>query len=343
MRQAIVQLQGRREQGEHAGLLLQRYLTVPVKDNNHPAERRELLGAARKAVQNAKPLYEAAFARWKSSVDHEPCVVTADLSTPNYGRLIVGLGAQNVLETGLRLHHTYGTPLLPGSALKGLAAHYCGRVWGVTDEKFQREGEYHSLLFGTTEDGGAVVFHDAWITPDTLEKSLQLDVITPHHPDWQEGKKAPTDFDSPNPITYLSVSGTFHVVLSWRAQKSEEAEKWVKLAMELLKEALREWGIGGKTSSGYGRLIELTSSRSGAVTQPSRTQKRPFGTPARVRILAQRPKGGFEVQEEGFPQGTLTLGAPPTSPPPIGSVVDVFVHNDDPKRPQYRWNSEMKK
>lgn len=82
----------------------------------------------------------------------------------------------------------------------------------------------------------------------------------------------------------------------------------MNLALTLLKEALREWGIGGKTSSGYGRLIESTSS-SVAVTRPSPKQKRPFGTPL----------------------------------PLIGSVVDVLVHNDDPKRPQYRWNSETKK
>ena len=33
------------------------------------------------------------------------------------GRLIVGLGGDNVLETGITLHHTYGVPIIPGSAM----------------------------------------------------------------------------------------------------------------------------------------------------------------------------------------------------------------------------------
>ena len=57
----------------------------------------------------------------------------ATLSTA--GRLIVGLGSENVLETGIRLHHTYGLPIIPGSAFKGLAAHYCHEAWGPTNDK----------------------------------------------------------------------------------------------------------------------------------------------------------------------------------------------------------------
>ena len=30
-------------------------------------------------------------------------------------------------------------PIIPGSALKGLAAHYCDQVWGPTEEKFKGE------------------------------------------------------------------------------------------------------------------------------------------------------------------------------------------------------------
>jgi len=67
------------------------------------------------------------------------------------------------------------------------------------------------------------------------------------------------------------------------------------------------------------------------------SQKRPYGTPVRVKIIASRPNGGYDVQEEGKPQGTLTLGTPPAVLPQIGEMVDAKVHNDDPKRPQYSW------
>jgi len=70
---------------------------------------------------------------------------------------------------------------------------------------------------------------------------------------------------------------------------------------------------------------------------PRIPEKRPAGTPVQVKILAERPKGGYEVQEEGKPQGTLTVGTPPTERPEVGDIVSVEVHNDDPRRPQYRW------
>ncbi len=44
-------------------------------------------------------------------------------------RVVVGLGSESVLETGIRLHHLYGFPIVPGSALKGLARSYA--LWQV--------------------------------------------------------------------------------------------------------------------------------------------------------------------------------------------------------------------
>jgi len=79
----------------------------------------------------------------------------------------------------------------------------------------------------------------------------------------------------------------------------------------------------------------LAPSRGARATATS--QQRPFGTPVRVKIIASRPNGGYDVQEEGKPQRTLTVGTPPAVLPQIGEMVDAEVHNDDPKRPQYRW------
>jgi hypothetical protein len=36
--------------------------------------------------------------------------------------------------------------------------------------------------------------------------------------------------------------------------QGEEGEKWRHLALALVAEALTEWGIGGKTNAGYGRM-----------------------------------------------------------------------------------------
>ncbi|MBN1547546.1 MAG: type III-B CRISPR module RAMP protein Cmr6, partial [Syntrophaceae bacterium] len=252
---------------QHAGLLLSRYLNVAVKDKEHPGSRTNLYAAARKAAANPQSqcLYQLTFDRWKTSLPKE----TQQLLHVQ-GRLIVGLGADNVLETGLTLHHTYGVPYIPGSALKGLAAHYADQVWGKTPngDKWKKEADYHQTLFGTQEDAGHILFHDAWITPDSLKDDnrfgLVSDVMTPHHGDYYSEKKfeqgprkgdliPPTDFDDPNPITFLSVTGSFLVAVSCDVP-GDEGDKWASVAMKLLTEALDNWGVGGKTSSGYGRM-----------------------------------------------------------------------------------------
>lgn len=150
--------------------------------------------------------------------------------------------------------------MIPGSALKGLAAHYCDQVWGEIDDEigpdFKLGGTHHKTIFGTSEDSGHIIFHDAWITPESLVDSLKPDVMTPHHSDYYSNKNgaAPTDRDDPKPIIFLSIAGSFHVVVSCDVE-SDDGKKWADLAFRILTEALREWGIGGKTNAGYGRLV----------------------------------------------------------------------------------------
>lgn len=241
--------------GENAGLLLDRFLRVAVKDKkNHPEARRDLFEAMCRSLAESKDVYMAAYERRESAFK--------DIESRGYfstlGRLVIGLGGENVLETGLTLNHTYGTPMIPGTALKGLAAHYCDQALGAVDERFKLGGEYHQAIFGTTEDSGHIIFHDAWITPDSLEGSLQPDVMTPHHGDYysdETGRTAPTDFDDPNPVTFLSVVGNFSVAVSCDVQ-GPEGNEWADRVFGLLSDALREWGIGGKTNAGYGHLIK---------------------------------------------------------------------------------------
>ncbi len=256
----------------HPGLLLARCL---IEHDSEKEFRRELLRAAQKAQRSTTLLdvYRLAYARWKATLP-QPC--SSAVLAVN-GRLVVGLGAESVLETGIRLHHTYGVPIVPGSALKGLTAHYCDRVWGEADGRFKKDaGEFFKTIFGTTEDAGHIVFHDAWITPESLagnDSGLVLDVMTPHHGDYYSGNTRersggkkdivpPTDFDDPNPVAFLSVTGRFLVAVSCDAG-GPEGDNWSQLALDLLQEALRDWGAGGKTSSGYGRLVR-PSSRHGA-------------------------------------------------------------------------------
>jgi len=348
MRTPIVLLAGpgrdRRPEGQHPGLLLQRYLSISADDKNkkrYPEERRSLLDAA---IQSAKSeplhrIYKLAFDRWSRCLNGMVLARADRLKTD--GRLIVGLGADNVLETGIRLHHTYGLPFLPGSALKGLASHYCDQVWGQSEEGrgFQKNAAHHKFLFGATDDGGAIVFHDAWIVPASVnEGCLALDVMTPHHPDWQLHKKSPTDFDSPVPVPFLSVAGTFHVAVSWAGPAAHaEARRWTNLAFDLLTRALSDWGAGGKTSGGYGRLGPVvglpvhTLNRATTVVSAKDVQRRPKyerGQRVTVTRIAD-PKGKVKFQADDDFIGHFANEAAPAVD--VGETTEVWVANVSPQ------------
>ncbi|MCL2011300.1 MAG: type III-B CRISPR module RAMP protein Cmr6 [Cystobacterineae bacterium] len=248
---------GECKKSEHAGLWLERYLP----ELNSPGSRKELLPVAINAISRSLNFYNAAFQRRQKLYDdkYRKTVKTDD------NRLIIGLGNASVLETGLTLHHTYGTPIIPGSALKGLCAHHARErffKWCSNNQRWlesEEESEYlndaqYLFIFGNEKSGGHIIFHDAWIVPESLSGSLKADVMTPHHSDYysQKGGCAPTDFDSPVPVPFLSVSGTFEIILS---AASADADGWIDIVWTILKDALETRGIGGKTSSGYGRMI----------------------------------------------------------------------------------------
>lgn len=283
------------ELASHAGLLLARYPKESIPKN--PEAKDKVIAHAPGAVRRAAGLYRPAYERFEKSLLGLGATKVDHLEVD--GRLIVGLGGENVLETGITLHHTYGVPVIPGTALKGLAAHYCDAVlgWGGDtlehqqfrkDTKYkpadrdaknneqyradlpkaiERVGEVYKVLFGATDDAGHIVFHDAWIVPDCLSKpnkGLVADVMTPHHMKYNDdGSQPPTDFDDPNPVRFLSVAGEFLVAVSCDVA-DETGDKWAALAMDILKKALAEWGVGGKTNAGYGRLVPKGARSAGA-------------------------------------------------------------------------------
>lgn len=218
----------------HPGLALQRYLT------HHDAERK----AARALLDSIQQLglpeaYPILFARWKASLG-QAVFLEATALTP----LAIGLGNATPLENGLALHHTYGFPYLPGSALKGLARR-AALHHGLSQEEM-------ALLFGEQKGAGHIVFWDGWPDPKS-PRPLQKDVITVHHQAYYgtRGKVWPTDFDDPNPVPFLSVRPgvRFWVPLS---SGSEGAGEWVFLAARLVRWGLENLGLGGKTNAGYG-------------------------------------------------------------------------------------------
>ncbi len=225
----------------NASLRLDKYI-AKHKDNT---SKKNLV--AEVVSQIAQPeAYERFYKRWEEILEKKCSVPPKGAKVK--GRMAVGLGAESVLETSITLNHTYGVPYIPGSALKGLAAHYARNY---LEEDWGKDNEAYKELFGSTEKSGCVDFYDALYIPDSGydKQALWEDIITVHHPKYYGGEDdPPADWDSPTPIPFLSATGKYLIVL-------DGPEEWVTAAYEILAHALWQLGIGAKTSSGYGRIL----------------------------------------------------------------------------------------
>lgn len=178
--------------------------------------------------------------------------------------LIIGNGGQSVLETHLALHAIYGVPYLPGTAIKGVAAHYCHQYLGTVDDRFLENGSYYQALFGSKDAAARIIYYDAYPAADQISNMLELDILTPHHQEYyQSGQsegntagRAPRDDDSPIPVSFFSVQGSFRIALGWLADYEDtQTGQWLKVARRVVVGALEQVGIGGKINAGYGRIV----------------------------------------------------------------------------------------
>jgi len=160
--------------------------------------------------------------------------------TPEH-RMIVGLGGGSVYETSITLHHTYGFPYIPASAIKGIIRSYLiNSLWGTKasseDEAFE-ESKAMCDIFGTPEKGsfyartfkedekqfgkdiskyrygikgkaGDLIFFDAY---PLSAPQVVSDIMNPHYPDYygdNTNTVPPADWQSPKPILFLTVEAT---------------------------------------------------------------------------------------------------------------------------------------
>ncbi len=271
------------QQSTHPGLWLDRYATYTAPERaDQKAPEAWKAGFIQEICQLSNTAntdyYKAFFERWQQSLD----AVAAQTRTGTVRtRMVVGLGSEGILETSIALHRTYGVPYIPGSALKGLLAAYIRKhatdsQWGMWVPKQQPNGDQskdktmwqpdllYTFFFGTTDQAGYLTFYDALYVPGTGFKidgkpvPLHADVMTVHHAKYygNEGKP-PADSDSPLPVPFLTATGKYCLAMGMpgvAAAEQKQALHWIDFAFEVLKKALDEWGVGAKTSSGYGRL-----------------------------------------------------------------------------------------
>ena len=197
--------------------------------------------------------------------------------------LVAGISNPSPLENALHWHPTVGCPYIPGSSLKGLA-----QAWALDwdDEPEDTEGvrawqETVKRIFGRerTEEGkaiedasgnpnialGSVIFHDALPLGSF---TLGMDVMTPHV---EGGASIPDDLKNPIPVKFPVIRDTDFLIAVQPAKSfvlfgqtsidypdpTDQAQEDCACAMNWLKIALQEIGIGAKTKAGYGRMTAI--------------------------------------------------------------------------------------
>ncbi|MCL4871745.1 MAG: type III-B CRISPR module RAMP protein Cmr6 [Anaerolineae bacterium] len=241
----------------NAGLWFDKYLAEQKKKEKQKNETKKedpFVSHIQRTGKIEEPaVYKDFFTRWQEALEKAGAVLR---EAQVIGRLAAGLGGETVIETGLTLHRTYGVPYIPGSSLKGAARAY---ATANLDGDWAKDQRAFHTLFGGQQLGkgekpeekarvGIAVFHDALPIPGSFK--IGNDVMTVHHPDYyQKESSPPADWDSPTPIPFPSVNGRFLI-----ATYAPSAPEWAESAMAILRLALAERGVGGKTSSGYGRM-----------------------------------------------------------------------------------------
>lgn len=186
-------------------------------------------------------------------------------------RLAIGLGDKaNAHEIGTTLHGTYGWPIIPGSTIKGAAAHYAWHLPGGGDPN--REEEFLDVFGLPLPPGrkprhpaaeerprarrGRVRFLDAFADQEPVR--VHMDVLTPHAKPYYDTTNTrrdavpavpPAEHLQPTVVRFLTITGGAFAVdlVGESAACVDRAATWVS-------EAAEDEGLGAKTSAGYGYM-----------------------------------------------------------------------------------------
>ncbi len=268
---------------QNLGLLLDKYVPAEAINPEEAEDKRKdargnWLRKIRQEYQSDPKLVRAAYHRWYS---YTSALHASHFSAEIDWRLIVGLGGNSVLETNLTLHHLYGLPIIPGSALKGLTRSYAAMedkevyisgAAGQMKPSTAIETDHCDIrrIFGMQDQAGTVIYFDAF--PEDGQVAFVLDIMNPHYPDYYQKDAAPTNEQNPRPIAFLAVHRTSYMfALALRQGVPEEHKDDLTTAKTWLGKALAAYGAGGKTSAGYGYF--------GPITEQSRLPEAEYASP----------------------------------------------------------------
>ncbi len=267
------------------GLLLDRYVPLHViqEGRDRGTFRKRWLQEIASTFSIDVDLAEGVYRRWLNIIEAAGAQYFRAITN---GSTIVGMGGETVLDADLALHALYGLPFIPGCALKGATRAYVTSE--VAEHRSKRLDEDDVLvrrIFGSQEASGTVIFFDA--LPQAGRFTLAPDIINTHYPRYYSEHQLPTNDQSTQPFTFLTVTNTIFVfALAARHSVHDESKDDVVLARRWLQEALQEYGVGGKTSAGYGYFKPLPEEtvQGDRKGHGSRPPGRPQGSPHRRQV-----------------------------------------------------------
>ncbi len=237
---------------ENLSLLLDRYVGYTDRWEFEEKQKAEFFKNLTRNCPLNQDLVRANYQRWQQMVGALPYSQIFK-AAPEW-RMVIGLGQSSILETSMTIDRITGIPIIPGSALKGLAASYAMLCELQTTQRGDAESNPDfKAIFGTQGEAGAIIFLDA--VPTQLPK-LEVDIMNNHHPDYYGHKGSPpAPWDSPNPVYFLTLGrgSEFAFAIAGRGEGAT-LQTYVNQAVEWLKAGLSEMGVGAKTAAGYGYM-----------------------------------------------------------------------------------------
>lgn len=196
-------------------------------------------------------------------------------------RMMVNMAGGVLENAGLCLHRHYNCPVIPGSALKGIARHAAWCEWkqlaeaGKTAEATDQAEAIADVFGFPTGDNalddalggrskrdanaGSIAFLPAWTVGAA---PLGIDIVNCHHPHYYQDKDGDMEaYDTENPVPNFFIAVESGALFRFALRHSNrqchgDMETRLSVAEKYLRRALKDTGAGAKTAAGYGWFMD---------------------------------------------------------------------------------------
>jgi CRISPR-associated protein Cmr6 len=225
------------------------------------------------SLGDAEPVLAKLRARQQALAEALPedrrLVVDARSSSP----FATGLGLEHPIENGFAFLSPYGLPYLAASGVKGVLRRAAEELAALPLPQAEGRGEGSQpitpevvqALFGPEGQEaprrGSLTLWDVFPVP--AKNQLVVEIMTPHHGEYYQGKSTPHDAGKPSPVPFLAVpaGSAFRFVVTFEPalwpKDLPPPTDWKALLGRIFERAFDWLGFGAKTAVGYGAMEKL--------------------------------------------------------------------------------------